>query len=176
MYIQICQWLATGWWFSSGSSSFLHQQHWPPRYNWNIIESGVKHYNLNPSLKICESPFPNKDRNMILRHMTLFSIAEYRQIGGYKRGFELPVKSLFLWLSQLMLSNSSIWSKIIPRISWPYFKNDLAMNKSWRRQNSSLASYMTNYGGIIFFTGRYLRHEIFQENGEYGHALVGYCW
>ena len=27
----------------SGSSGFLHQQNWPPRYNWNIVESGVKH-------------------------------------------------------------------------------------------------------------------------------------
>ena len=26
-------------------SNFLHQQNWPPRYNWNIVESGVKHYN-----------------------------------------------------------------------------------------------------------------------------------
>ena len=26
---------------------FLHQQIWPPRYNWNIIESGVKHHNPN---------------------------------------------------------------------------------------------------------------------------------
>ena len=22
---------------------FLHQENWPPWYNWNIIESGVKH-------------------------------------------------------------------------------------------------------------------------------------
>jgi hypothetical protein len=28
----VCQWLATGRWFS-------------PRYNWNIVESGVKHHN-----------------------------------------------------------------------------------------------------------------------------------
>ena len=27
---------------------FLHQYNWPPRYNWNIIESGVKLYNTNP--------------------------------------------------------------------------------------------------------------------------------
>ena len=28
----------------SGYSGFLHQQNWPPRYNWNILESGVKHH------------------------------------------------------------------------------------------------------------------------------------
>ena len=25
-------------------SGFLHQKNWPPRYNWNIVESGVKHH------------------------------------------------------------------------------------------------------------------------------------
>jgi hypothetical protein len=28
----------------SGYSSFLHQSNWPPRYNWNIVENGVKHH------------------------------------------------------------------------------------------------------------------------------------
>ena len=26
-------------------SSFLHQQNWLPRYNWNIVESGIKRHN-----------------------------------------------------------------------------------------------------------------------------------
>jgi hypothetical protein len=26
-----------------------HQQNWPPRYNWNIVDSGVKHNKANPS-------------------------------------------------------------------------------------------------------------------------------
>ena len=32
----------------SDYSSFLQQQNRPPRYNWNIVESGVKHHNPNP--------------------------------------------------------------------------------------------------------------------------------
>jgi len=32
----------------SGYSGFLHHYNWPPRYNWNIVESGVKHHNLTP--------------------------------------------------------------------------------------------------------------------------------
>ena len=32
----------------SGYSGFLHQWNWSPRYNWNIVECGVKHNNLNP--------------------------------------------------------------------------------------------------------------------------------
>jgi hypothetical protein len=31
----------------SGYSGFLLQYNWPPRYNWNIVESGVKHHNHN---------------------------------------------------------------------------------------------------------------------------------
>ena len=33
--------------FFLGHSGVLHQIYWQPRYNWNIIESGVKHYNYN---------------------------------------------------------------------------------------------------------------------------------
>ena len=33
----------------SGYSGFLHQLEWPPRYNWNIVESGIKHHNPNPN-------------------------------------------------------------------------------------------------------------------------------
>ena len=47
---KVCQWLATGRWFSPGTL-------FPPpiklteRYNWNIVESGVKHQNANPKQK-----------------------------------------------------------------------------------------------------------------------------
>jgi hypothetical protein len=30
-------------------SGFLHQKNWPPRYNWNIVESGIKHHKTNLS-------------------------------------------------------------------------------------------------------------------------------
>ena len=35
----------------SGYSGFLHQYHWMPRYNWKIVQSGVKHHNLNPLIR-----------------------------------------------------------------------------------------------------------------------------
>jgi hypothetical protein len=34
----------------SGSSGFLHQLNWPPRYNWTIVESGVKQHKTKPNL------------------------------------------------------------------------------------------------------------------------------
>jgi hypothetical protein len=35
---KVCQWLATGQWYSG----FLHQQNWPLPYNWIIVKSGKK--------------------------------------------------------------------------------------------------------------------------------------
>ena len=32
----------------SEHSGFLHQYNWPPWYNWNIFESGIKHHKPNP--------------------------------------------------------------------------------------------------------------------------------
>ena len=43
---KVCQWLAAGW--KSGYSGFLHQWYWPPRDNWCVVESGVKHNNTIP--------------------------------------------------------------------------------------------------------------------------------
>jgi hypothetical protein len=31
----------------SRSFGFLHKYNWPPRYSWNIVESGVKHHQTN---------------------------------------------------------------------------------------------------------------------------------
>ena len=33
----------------SRHSGFLHQWNWPTRYNWNIVQSGIKHHNPNPN-------------------------------------------------------------------------------------------------------------------------------
>jgi hypothetical protein len=43
---KVCQWLVTSRWFSQGSLGFIHHSNWPPQYNWNIVESGVKHHKL----------------------------------------------------------------------------------------------------------------------------------
>jgi hypothetical protein len=43
----VCQWLATGQGFSPGTliSSTKYNWQWPPQYNLNIVESGIKHHN-----------------------------------------------------------------------------------------------------------------------------------
>ena len=45
----VCHWLAAGWWSSPGTSVSSINKNWPPRYNWNIVESDVKHHNPNPN-------------------------------------------------------------------------------------------------------------------------------
>ena len=37
----------------SGYSGFIHQYNWTLRYNWNIVESGVKHHSSNPMFIVC---------------------------------------------------------------------------------------------------------------------------
>jgi hypothetical protein len=44
---KVCQWRATGRWFSAGPPVSSTRKTWPPRYNWNIAESGVKHHQTN---------------------------------------------------------------------------------------------------------------------------------
>jgi hypothetical protein len=65
---KVCQWLAAGWWFSTG---FLHQENWPPRYNWNIVESGIKPHNSNYILV-----------SYIIVKQHLLNIREHRQEKG----------------------------------------------------------------------------------------------
>jgi hypothetical protein len=44
---KVCQWLTVGQWFSSGTPvSSTNKTVWP-KYNWNIVQSGVKHLNPN---------------------------------------------------------------------------------------------------------------------------------
>ena len=42
---KVCQWLAAGQWFSQNTLASSTNKNLPPRYNWNIVESGIKHYN-----------------------------------------------------------------------------------------------------------------------------------
>jgi hypothetical protein len=42
-----CQWLAAGRWFSLSTPIFSTNKT-ESRYNWNIVESGVKHHDPKP--------------------------------------------------------------------------------------------------------------------------------
>jgi hypothetical protein len=54
----------------SGYSGFLYQLNWPPRYNWNIVKSGVKHHNHNHTITTKSSKhYINKD--CMVRNTTL---------------------------------------------------------------------------------------------------------
>ena len=50
---KVCQWLAAGQWFSLGNLLFpTYKTDRPPRYNWNIVESGIKHHNPTLPFKV----------------------------------------------------------------------------------------------------------------------------
>ena len=51
----------------SGVPGFLHQWNWPRQYNWNIIESGVKHHKPNQP-KLYTNPIWNP--LVLFRHLT----------------------------------------------------------------------------------------------------------
>ena len=44
---KVCQWLATIRWFSPSPPVSSTNKNWPPRNNWNIVESDVKHHQAN---------------------------------------------------------------------------------------------------------------------------------
>ena len=44
---KVCQWLAAGRWSSLGTPA-SSTKNWLPRYNWNIVEGGVKHHKPKP--------------------------------------------------------------------------------------------------------------------------------
>ena len=46
--VSLCQWLMTGRWFSTGTLvSSTEKTYRHDIYNWNIVESGVKHHKLS---------------------------------------------------------------------------------------------------------------------------------
>ena len=49
---KVCQWLAAYRWFSSGTTVSSTNKS-DRRYSWNIIESGVKQHNPNPTILSC---------------------------------------------------------------------------------------------------------------------------
>ena len=44
---KVCQWLAAGGWFSPGNPVASTNTNLLLRYNWNIVESGIKHHKPN---------------------------------------------------------------------------------------------------------------------------------
>jgi len=47
LFDKVCQWLTAGRWFTPGTLVSSTNKTDPPRYNWNIVKSGVKHHKPN---------------------------------------------------------------------------------------------------------------------------------
>ena len=55
--IKIYQWNVACQWFSQGTPVSSIKKNWLPRYNWNIVESDIKHH--NPNIQPLSSNFVN---------------------------------------------------------------------------------------------------------------------
>jgi hypothetical protein len=92
---KVCQWLATGWWFSSGTPVSSKNKIDLTRYNWNIVESGVKHHQTNKPT----------DKNILLAAFLVFLICSVTS----KNNFFLYMHE---WLLQMKNKSLEIVSKV----------------------------------------------------------------
>jgi hypothetical protein len=110
-----------------GYSGFLHLLNWPPRYNWNIVESGVKHHQTNKPWKKLNSNFTYP-----LQHEPLIWLTS-KTMKIYHRRFILRE-----WISQ-----SNITSKFDARCDEKFINDsmitkDLSMWRQWHWYNITL--------------------------------------
>jgi hypothetical protein len=94
-YVIMFVWLATGQWFSLGTQCFLH------RYNWNIVESGVKHPNAN--LTMTHTVFSTQIVKLTLHEFNhVYSIIHLKILQRLLRAVSKPsgisIQSSFCWI------------------------------------------------------------------------------
>ena len=78
------RWLSTGRWVCLGTLAFSTKKKktWPPRYSWNIVESGVKH-GWVPAVRLKY----DQSWNIIIRHPRFFTIVYIYIYISYKTTF-----------------------------------------------------------------------------------------
>ena len=106
-------------------AGFLHQWNWPPRYNWNIVESGVKHHDPSP-LSISTKHFVyeiSSRRSEVYAKNVLISFRKYSPAKSEVPGLK-GLSEMFLWFDRqfkvlLFLLFNPISSKYIVT-NWHY--------------------------------------------------------
>ena len=108
--------LATGRWFSPGTP--VASTNWPPRYNWNIVESGVKHLKTNqPTLKD------------ILR--SYFSIERLIRLNCWEH---ICVQYTIAYMTAKTIS--------FPMVNFPFFDGDVPLAPSYSAYFSQLVRFV----------------------------------
>ena len=78
---------------------FLHQWNWQPQYNWNIVESGVKHHEPNQTSPLLWFP-----QNILLQFSIYFVVFPTRNT-NHSKFISVPINSALIvifWLLILM--------------------------------------------------------------------------
>ena len=91
----------------------------------------------------------------ILLFMTLADVLSYilihiggNDIGETRHGYLVyKLKKCMSWLSQQMPRTQLIWSQVLPRTVWRFSTDNNVMERTRRRLNSSMGSYMCKNGG-----------------------------
>ena len=113
----------------TGYSGFLHQWNLPPRYNWNINESGVKHNNPNPQMDNQKSHIEGKTT-------THWPKGKGKRTNNYLQSITQKTKRLSTNWTPLNTGWNSLsdfnyatrnprWSDVLTMIIWrPYMTTD----------------------------------------------------
>jgi hypothetical protein len=74
---EVCQWLATGQWFSPGPPASSTNRADRRGFNWNIVENGVKHHQTNKQTVIYWPTVLNSGYNCIKLPSLLISLTNF---------------------------------------------------------------------------------------------------
>jgi hypothetical protein len=121
---KVCQWLAV---IFSGYSGFLHQWNWPPRYNWNIVESGVYSREI-----------------WLFRGWTNFHISLMQG-----KWMFYSTRPTFWWI----LPNEIFWPSLFTKLLFWNISGVIFINMEYRYMTKVLK--ISNKGNTILLRGKY---------------------
>jgi hypothetical protein len=135
-------------WAPDVFSGFLHQWNRPPQYNWNIVESGIKHHNPSPSLAllnyegISQTKVSFSKKSSLERFLTQIIIKKIIQLNlffnltrtciyGYYKNLTTIIKSI----SQINMSHRPMNIILIFPTKW--FNQNKNVDLLWYKRGCS---------------------------------------
>ena len=101
---EVCQWLAAGQWFSPSPPVSSTNKTWPPRYSWNLVESGLNHHKTNQNQPFSQTLLSRLNSNLSIDHT--------------RKGLLIPFLSIMTYDYDIVLAFLSIYIGYIVNISF----------------------------------------------------------